>query len=293
LAKAFAGSAVFIPNQDNGEADTTDFDCSNDPSGCWVLDHGVVDVDWATRTFPDNIQWDYGYYVVADSASHSVFHLDLGSFDNLALDVAMGSMALSFETPTVGEVAHALGYSYNVDPEFMYCEEGLGTVGSVNYWLGSCDMGGGSSGGPWVQPMDEGTGNGPVFSVNSWGYTGQSGMAGPELHGNTAEALFTYAKSSDLSSDDRGYVVTSGGSPPPTTTVPPTGLEAASTSEGRTWTAIVTGPEELSGSFDAVLGDCPGSVCTLSGIPKRQSSVTFNASAPEAVEGHDLIVYKP
>ena len=57
--------------------------------------------------------------------------------------------------------------------------EGLGTEGSANYWLGRCDMSGGSSGGPWVQPMDEATGVGPVFSVNSWGYTTRAGMAGP------------------------------------------------------------------------------------------------------------------
>lgn len=295
VAKEFARSAVFIPNQDDGEADTTDFDCSNDPSGCWILDHGVVDVDWTTRTFPDNIQWDYGYYVVADSGSHSAS--DLGFLGDLALDEAMGSMALSFRTPTVGVPAHALGYSYNVDPEFMYCKEDLGTAGSDNYWLGRCDMAGGSSGGPWVQPMDETTGDGQVFSVNSWGYTFQSGMAGPKLHGNTAGALLTYATLSDLSTAARGYVVASDGSPPTTTTstttVPATGLAAASTSEGKTWTAIVTGPDGLSGEFDAGVAGCGGAFCTLSDIPKRQSSVTFTADEPGAVATQTIIVYKP
>ena len=174
----------------------------------------------------------------------------------------------------------------------MYCKEGLSTEGSDNYWLGSCDMAGGSSGGPWVQPMDEDTGNGPIFSVNSWGWSFRSGMAGPKLHGNTAASLFTYAKSSVLSTADRGYVVTSDG-PPPTTTVPANGLEADSTSEGRTWTAIVTGPEGLLGSFDAGSSDCAGTECTLSGIPKRQSSVTFTASAPNVVQHQEIIVYKP
>ncbi|TFH63955.1 MAG: hypothetical protein E4G90_09075 [Gemmatimonadales bacterium] len=300
VAKEFARSAVFIPNQDDGGADTTDFDCSNDPSGCWILDHGVVDVDWTTRTFPDNIQWDYGYYVVADSGSHSA--TGPGSLDDLALDETMGSMALSFQAPTVGNPTHALGYSYNVDPEFMYCREGLSTEGSYNYWLGRCDMAGGSSGGPWVQPMDETTGDGQVFSVNSWGYTFQSGMAGPKLHGNTAEALLTYATSSDLSTAARGYVVASDGSPPTTTTsttttstttVPATGLEATSTSEERTWTAIVTGPDGLLGDFDAGLDSCAGEGCTLSGISKKQSSVTFTADGPSAVAGREITVYKP
>ena len=40
----------------------------------------------------------------------------------------------------------------------MYCAEALGTEGSYNdLWLGSCGLSGGSSGGPWVQPVSGGT----------------------------------------------------------------------------------------------------------------------------------------
>ncbi|MFZ8998483.1 MAG: trypsin-like serine peptidase, partial [Ilumatobacteraceae bacterium] len=69
VAKAFATNALFIPNQDDGGLDGTDWNCSNDPFGCWSLDHGVVDINWTNRIFPDNIPWDYGFYVVGDSGA--------------------------------------------------------------------------------------------------------------------------------------------------------------------------------------------------------------------------------
>ena len=38
-------------------------------------------------------------------------------------------------------------------------------------------------------------GDGPIISVNSWGYTNSPGMAGPKLSGTSAECVFTDAKS--------------------------------------------------------------------------------------------------
>ena len=68
----------------------------------------------------------------------------------------------------------------------------MGTNGAVNWWLPSCGLTGGSSGGPWLQPADGG--NGPIISVNSWGYTNSPGMAGPKLSGTSAACVFTAAK---------------------------------------------------------------------------------------------------
>ena len=205
VAKAFADSALFIPNQDGTSGTATDLDCSNDPLGCWALDFGVVDLNWTTRTFPDNIPWDYAYYVVSDSGSHS------GNGSGGALDVAAGSLPVSFAQPFVDEAGtgptsldftHGLGYSYSDDPNFMYCAEDMTTEGPDNWWLASCELSGGSSGGPWVQPMDEGSGSGPIISVNSWGYSRgkPGGMAGPFLNDNTASCLFTRAKTASLNS---------------------------------------------------------------------------------------------
>jgi hypothetical protein len=68
------------------------------------------------------------------------------------------------------------------------------TEGTDNWWLPSCDLSGGASGGPWIQPMAESSGSGPIISVNSWGYTNSSGMAGPFLVGTSAECLFNVAR---------------------------------------------------------------------------------------------------
>ena len=197
--KAFARNVMFIPDQDGTSGSGTDSNCNNDPLGCWVPSFGIVDVDWTTRTFPNNVAWDYAYYVVNDNASA---HQGGASFPD-SLELAAGGMAVSFIAPNVDDndpsassvdFTHALGYSYSEDPNFMYCAEDMTTEGSVNWWLPSCGLSGGSSGGPWVQPMSETSGNGLIISVNSWGYTTSPGMAGPKLVGTTAACLFTEAK---------------------------------------------------------------------------------------------------
>ena len=113
---------------------------------------------------------------------------------------------MSFADPTVGDATTALGYSYDVDPNFMYCAEAMGTEGSTNWWLPHCELSGGSSGGPWIQPMDASAGSGPIISVNSWGYTNQPGMAGPKLSGTSAECLFGVATSTTTTTQARGVV---------------------------------------------------------------------------------------
>jgi hypothetical protein len=190
--KTFARNVIFIPNQDGTSGTGTDRNCSNDPIGCWTTSFGVVDTDWSGRTFPDNIPWDYAYYVVADSGAHSS-GLSTASDE---LDVAAGDLPIQFAAPTIGVTTHALGYSYSDDPDFMYCAEALGVEGAANWWLSQCDLSGGSSGGPWLQPVD--AGEGPIVSVNSWGYTNQPGMAGPKLSGSSASCLFGVAKSQAL-----------------------------------------------------------------------------------------------
>jgi hypothetical protein len=57
---AFARNVLFIPNQaGTAPGAGTDGNCSNDPLGCWAPSFGVVDIDWTTRTFPENVEWDY------------------------------------------------------------------------------------------------------------------------------------------------------------------------------------------------------------------------------------------
>ena len=201
---AFARNVLFIPNQAETTGSGTDTNCSNDPVGCWVPSFGVVDTDWAGTTFPNNIPWDYAYYVVTVTGAHA------GTGTTQSLEVAAGTLTINFTNPpdfddgTPGtssdDFTYGLGYSYNVDPNFMYCADDMTTEGADNWWLPSCGLAGGSSGGPWVQPMNIGTGNGPVISVNSWGYTGSPGMAGPKLQASSADCVFSTAVNTAWSS---------------------------------------------------------------------------------------------
>lgn len=205
--KAFARNVLFIPDQANTSGTGTDLNCANDPIGCWAPDFGVVDVNWTNRTFPDNVAWDYAYYVISDSGAHSAGQSTVSS----TLDAAVTPMTVSFSAPSIGSLAHGLGYSYDMDPNFMYCADPLEALDAVNYWLPNCGLSGGSSGGPWVQPFTNG--DGPIMSVNSWGYTNSPGMAGPKLAGTTASCLFSRAKTNPLgvayADGDAGIVVSS------------------------------------------------------------------------------------
>jgi hypothetical protein len=192
--KAFARNVLFIPNQADTQGTGTDRNCANDPLGCWVPSFGVVDTNWTTRVFPDNIPWDYAFYVVGDSGAHEAGY---GSAAD-ALDAAVGPMDTTFNAPALDTLGHALGYSYSEDPKFMYCADNLTTEGAYNWWLPNCGLSGGSSGGPWAQPFNLSTGNGLVISVNSWGYSNQPGMAGPKLSGTSAACVFAVAQSAAL-----------------------------------------------------------------------------------------------
>jgi hypothetical protein len=200
VAKQFARNVLFIPNQAGTTGAGTDTNCSNDPIGCWAPSYGVVDGNWTTRTFPNNVEWDYAYYVVT-SDSHT------GNGGGGALEDAVNELPIGFDSAAAGGLTHALGYSYSDDPNFMYCSEPLGVQSAVNWWLGSCGLSGGASGGPWVEPMDTGTGTGPIISVNSWGYTNQPGMAGPLLDAS-AQCTLTAAVGSNgaVPSGSRGVV---------------------------------------------------------------------------------------
>jgi hypothetical protein len=200
--KAFARNVLFIPNQAGTTGSGTDLNCSNDPLGCWTPRFGVVDVNWTTRTFPDNVAWDYAYYVVDDSDAHT------GTSANAQLDAAVTPIQISFQTPffqvanSSSDYTTALGYSYSDDPNFMYCAQDMTQLDQANWWLGSCDLSGGSSGGPWMQPFANGTGS--LISVNSWGYTSQPGMAGPKLSGTSAQCVFDEARTGNATTTTDG-----------------------------------------------------------------------------------------
>lgn len=180
--KQFASGVLFIPDHAVTSSPYGENLCPTNPLGCWAPSFGVVDDNWAAATWPDNIAWDYAFYVVPVTGAH------VGSGAEASLEVAVGNMTAAFDTaPTAGVYTHAFGYSYKFDPKLMYCAQGLGTIGSVNWWLGKCRLSGGASGGPWLQPFSGAAGT--VVSVNSWGYSNAAGMAGPKLSSATARCV--------------------------------------------------------------------------------------------------------
>lgn len=198
--KAFARNVLFIPNQDQTSGTGTDSNCGNDPLGCWTPSFGVIDSNWAANTFPDNIPWDYAYYVVSDSGAHAG-----AGVSSDALDVAAGNISVDFTSPVIDDgtpsnsspdFSYGLGYSYSDDPNFMHCADDMTSYGADNWWLPICGLSGGSSGGPWIQDMDLTNGSGPIISVNSWGFSnGDPGMAGPKLSGTSAQCIYNEAQS--------------------------------------------------------------------------------------------------
>ena len=200
--KSFARNVLFIPDQD-ATGTGTDTNCENDRLGCWAPSGAVVDVDYTIRQFPDNHEWDMGFYVVPITGAHRGIQTVAES-----LETATGSLPMSFSVNTAGQETYGLGYSYSDDPNFMYCRDTMGTQGTANWWLPGCGLSGGSSGGPWKHGMTlNGAANsstasisneGVIMSVNSWGYTNQPGMAGPKLDGEH-QCVYTQAQSTSIS----------------------------------------------------------------------------------------------
>lgn len=136
---------MFVPQQDGQGEEASDFNCSNDPIGCWVPSYAVIDNQWQTGTWSGNIPSDYAFLVASNVGSHTS---DNQSFTSDALEEAVPALDVSFEEPTTGSLSYAFGYPGNRDPNFQYCRQVLDPEQGRGYLLDGCDMQGGSSGGP-------------------------------------------------------------------------------------------------------------------------------------------------
>ncbi|MGA8047641.1 MAG: S8 family serine peptidase [Dermatophilaceae bacterium] len=125
------------------------------------------------------------------------------------------------------------------------------------------------------------------IASHAWTF-GDGGTSATTNPTHTYSAGATYTVTLTVT-DDRGATGTTSRSV--SVTAPNGGvvLTPSSTSQGGTWTAVVTSNQSsLTGSWSIGGGSCSGNTCTRSGIPKRQGSVRFTAST-----GEEVVVTKP
>jgi hypothetical protein len=216
----FADYALFIPNQDETRGRSTDETCSNDPLGCWHPLFAVVDYDWTTKDFPSSVPYDFAFWVIPnDNETHEPGYIYQSQQDlSRVLEDIVERFPIDFtydQSNAPATFTHGLGYTFSKDPDFRYCAQQLTTKYGIssyeNLWLSPCDMSGGSSGGPWLKDTtDQGTGT--IISINSWGYSSSTGMAGPNFNtekGSKVECLFEKAKVVDFNDAINGGVIVS------------------------------------------------------------------------------------
>jgi V8-like Glu-specific endopeptidase len=162
---------VFVPGYHDGEA----------PYGKWSADKTMSTPQWEAS---EDMNFDVGAAVVKP-------------LDGKKLTDVVGGQGLSFNAP-YNTTMYSFGFPA-ADPydgeKLIYCS---GTsfqdfLLTKDHGL-SCNMTGGSSGGPWFTEFDEGSGTGLQASVNSFGYTFlPDTMFGPYF-GEDAKKLYETAQ---------------------------------------------------------------------------------------------------
>ncbi len=181
VARAFATNWMFIPEYDSAPTRT----CSATKWGCWTASALVVHKGYADAG-GFNTQatlHDFAFAVVAGGGKTGTTQ---------QLDVTVGSFGIDTSAAPVGTKMYAFGYpaagkykgsdlTYCAGPVFLdpYNDE-------LTYGM-TCNMTGGSSGGPWLSTFSESAGAGTLRSLNSYGYSGVTAMHGPRFNSDTAD----------------------------------------------------------------------------------------------------------
>ncbi|MFL5681497.1 MAG: trypsin-like serine peptidase [Chloroflexota bacterium] len=182
---AFATNWLFIPEFDSAPT----FTCASTKWGCWTAQALVVHDGFASAgSFNTQATThDFAFAVVGGG----------GKSGTAQLDATVGSLPIAFSGVSSGSVLDAFGYpaagKYHGN-DLTYCQ-GPVSPDSLNQsltWGMSCDMTGGSSGGPWLSGFDAATGSGTLSSLNSYGYSGIRSMYGPKFNTDTS-AVFNAA----------------------------------------------------------------------------------------------------
>ena len=218
----FAEHALFIPNQGDTRGKKSDEACHNDPLGCWIPAFAVVEQGWTESRFPDSVPFDVAFYVIPNvGEAHEWGFIHEGQPElSSTLEDIVEPLPIDFSwshDQYDPAFVHGLGYSFQKDPHFRYCSSVLSTKYGINtyenLWMGTCEMTGGSSGGPILRDVT-GDGRGVVISVNSWGYAQSPGMGGPRFNpheGSHVRCLFEVAQTAEFwEAADGGIVVSPG-----------------------------------------------------------------------------------
>ncbi|MFI6770024.1 trypsin-like serine peptidase [Streptomyces sp. NPDC050355] len=164
---------VFVPGYHDGQA----------PYGKWPAAKTLSTPQW---TASEDINYDVGAAVVAP-------------LDGKKLTDVVGGQGLSFNSG-YNKAMYAFGYPAAAPydgSKLIYCSGNTikDPLFSNDHGL-SCNMTGGSSGGPWFTSFDEKTGTGLQSSVNSFGYQFlPNTMFGPYF-GDDAKNLYEKAQTS-------------------------------------------------------------------------------------------------
>ncbi|MFH8405954.1 trypsin-like serine peptidase [Streptomyces sp. NPDC018019] len=173
LNGAWHSDWIFVPGYHDGQA----------PYGKWAASKTLATPQW---TASEDINYDVGAAVVAP-------------LNGQRLTDVVGGQGLAFNTG-YNKPMYAFGYPAAAPydgSKLIYCSGNTikDPLFSTDHGM-SCNMTGGSSGGPWFTRFDEATGTGLQSSVNSFGYTFlPNRMFGPYF-GADAENLYNQAQSS-------------------------------------------------------------------------------------------------
>lgn len=190
-SSGFATNWMFIPQFDTSPTYT----CTQTTHGCWTASALVVHRGYATAG-GFNTQatlHDWSFAILGTGGKNTTLVESLGSWPIAASTSYASNTRLSaFGYPAAGKYK-GRDLTWCAGPIFFDPYNEGKTYGMT------CDMTGGSSGGPWLFDLDEATGNAKattrLASVNSYGYSGVKAMHGPKFDANT-EATWNAANSS-------------------------------------------------------------------------------------------------
>jgi V8-like Glu-specific endopeptidase len=182
---SFASNWIFYPDYESHKSSLTT-SCSAE--FCFVAERLVTTTQWRDGDF----EHDYGFAVLKPNSKN-------------VLAESYGTQSIAFDRPALAHV-YAFGYPHATPYDgtrLIYCAGNTkpDPYGSTTQGVG-CDMTGGSSGGPWFAGFNATTGEGVLYSVNSYKYRNdKKTMYGPQL-GAGAELAYDNANDSTASGND-------------------------------------------------------------------------------------------